>query len=320
MLPDLTTQFTAIADSLDQAKTVLIATHEYPDADGLGSALAISLVCQAKGLENVVYSYGKIPGNLKFLPGIGRITTSISTKNFDIAFCLDYGDFVRLRLPDDLEIKTLITIDHHPLASQRGDIMVIAPQYSSTAEIVYWWLKTINFEMNPQVATCLLTGIVGDTGGFQHSSTSSSSLKAAADLMVKGASLSQILSRACFFQNNYSACKIVGQVLDRIRLDNRTNLAYSWLRFQEIKELEQEVFDMHDLPTIIATASPINFGLLLMEMEPNLIRASLRAEPFSNIDVGALAKLLGGGGHKYAAGFRYYGTLQEALKKFLELL
>lgn len=319
-LSSLASKFQQITDLLNSARNVLIATHEYPDADGIGSALAIRRLCDSKGLTSTIYTSGSPPLNLRLFPGVRSISNNVGHLSFDLAFCLDYGDFVRLRLPENLEVKTLITVDHHPLASQRGDVQLVAPWYSSTAEIIYWWFKFAGFQIDKTIATYLLTGIVGDTGGFKHVSTSSGALRATSDLVAKGAPLSKIMRRATSFQGNPAVSKIIGRALSRIVVEPRSSLAYSWVDLDEVKTMEQATFAISELPTIVATASPINFGLFLVQEQENLVRGSFRAEPHSNRDVNVLARILGGGGHKYAAGFRYQGTVKEALKKVLELV
>lgn len=319
-MTNLTPKFQQITALFNNARNVLIATHEYPDSDGVGSALAIQRLCELKGVDGFVYTPGKLPLNLNFLPGIEKISNNLIRAHFDLAFCLDYGDFVRLRLPEYMQARSLITLDHHPFSSQRGNIQLIVPRCSSTAELVYWWFKFAGFQIDKETATCLLTGIVGDTGGFKHVSTSPEALRAASDLVARGAPLSKIMRRATSFRGSHTSSALVGRALSRIVVEPKSLLAYSWIDLGEVKHLTQTYPDMSELPTIVATASPINFGLLLVQEDENLVRGSFRAEPHSNRDVNALARLLGGGGHKYAAGFRYHGTVKEALKKVLELV
>lgn len=319
-MTNLAPQFRQLSELLKNAKSVLIATHENPDIDGIGSALAIDRLCKVLGTKSFVYAPGGIIAGLSFLPGFYRVAAELKQDNFDLAFCLDYGDFMRLRLPEDLQINTLVTIDHHPKSSQRGDICLIAEAYSSCAEIVYHWFRSAGFPIDKDVATCLLAGIVADTGGFRHVSTSPRTLKAASELALRGASVAGIVKKVITLQNSSVASKIAGRILSRVSLDSKSRLTYSWATLNEVKQAASENFSLQEIPTIISAASPINFGLFLSECEDNFVRGSFRSEPHTGIDVNVLAGLLGGGGHIYAAGFRYQGTIKETLQKVLELL
>jgi len=342
-------QFQQINELLKRARTILVASHENPDADAVGSVLSLNLVFKKMGLEPFLYLSDPSPKIFSFLPGFFEIKNEIPANlKFDLLFGLDYGDFRRLKLPDCILTKQLlaenvITVDHH-LGDQKGKVKIVNPKISSTSEIIYWWLKEsppqiINIDSSAQIlqsetlvdkeiATCLLTGIVADTGGFSHFSTSSKTLRAASDLLTKGVSLTKIVNRTLSPDPVFAlkSAKIFGKVLSRIKIIPEYSLVYSWLSYQDLKNQPNSVSELNGildgrgLAGIISKESSCNLALFLTEYEKRKVRCSLRSEPFKRKRVDQIAKRLGGGGHPYAAGFSQEGTIEEVLKKVIKLI
>ncbi len=320
MSPKLSEQFSKINRIFEDTYSVLLVSHENPDADAVGSLLAAKFFLEALGKECTMYLPTEPSKKFSFLRGLNEIVTSLDGGIFfDAVLALDYGDFTRLGLPGNIQFRYFISIDHHPYASQRGDVKLIAPEFSSTSEIVCWWLQWSEFSLDADAANCLLAGIIADSGIFTHASTSATTLKAAAHLISRGASLEIVLS------NLRTMCdpgglQLMGKILFGTRIDERTGLAYSGIVFDDLAGRKADELYLEDVPTFISSASKRNLGLFLSEERPGLIRGSLRADPSSEVDVSSVAKALGGGGHKYAAGFKHQGSIEEALKKVLNLL
>lgn len=325
MHSSLIQQFLQIDELLKSAKRVLIVSHETPDADAVGSVLAVQSAF--KNLETFCYLPDQPSKNLNFLPGFFKIDNKIPQTflNPDIIFCLDYGDFERLRLPSLISAKIIVTIDHHQ-GDQTGQIKIIRPDFSSTSEIVYSFFKEIGVKVNKEIATCLLTGIIADSGGFSHAATSSQTMEIASRLLLAGAPITKIARRVLSLNqpssNHIDILRIWGKALSRIKDDEKTRLAYSWLTFEDLKESQASFLDLAGISSIVSTITSADMTLFLVEYEKGKIKGSLRSEPFKGNGKGviALAKALGGGGHPYAAGFKQKGTIADALKKVLNLI
>jgi phosphoesterase RecJ-like protein len=318
---ELETQFREMNALFAEADRIFLVSHENPDPDAVGSVLALSALFERQG--KVVFSYLPTPppSALRFLPGFQKISTKLPQDcGFDVAVCLDYGDFSRLRLSPQLAVPTFVTIDHHPKSTQQGNIMVIVPEYSSTCEILYWWLKWTGIPIDREIATCLLCGIIADTGGFLHSATSHRTFRAVSGLLLCNASLPKIVQGLSAPHHESSFVQLLGRILSNIRIDEKTELAYSWIGHDELSRCEIGNFSLQDIPSLIASASPVHLGALLIEEGQGFVRGSLRAESWSQCDVSLVARALGGGGHRYAAGFRYQGSLEEALQKIRKLI
>lgn len=315
-------QFKRIGEVLNGAKKVLIAAHQNPDADAISSVLALHYIFKNRGLLSLPYLPGHLIETLGFLPGFSDIKNKAEPFEPDAVFCLDYGDFKRLRLPEWVLAKNyrLITIDHHLESDQRGEIKVLEPQASSTSEIIYRWLKYANIEINQDLATLLLTGIFSDSGGFCHVSTTSQTFNIVSELLSKGVSLNNIARQTLDFCKPLNLSRAWGHVLTNTKLDHGTGLAYSWITSLDLEKFEANSADFDGITNIISAVSGINTGLFLVEYETCRIKGSLRSEPPGGKNVAEIVKSLGGGGHPYAAGFRQEGTIDEVLKKVLNLI
>lgn len=315
MNSELEQQFKKIKDLLIQTKKILTVSHGGLDADALGSMLALNLAFKKMGQGALLYSADDIPPHFSFLPGVGDIKKYPLSDGFDAAFCLDYGDFQRLELPFNLPEEKIITIDHHLQGNQKGNIKIIEPDYSSTAEIIFFLLRYLGVETDKDMATCLLSGIIYDTGGLKHISTSSQTLKVVSELLQTGVVLEEISQKVLTLGKSLIDSKIWAEVLSRIVVDRERKFAFSWVSYDDFEKYQISFLDLDGLSSLISTISDTSFSLFLIEKEKGKIDGSLRSEAHKGKNITDMAKALGGGGHPFAAGFKQEGTIEGVLKK-----
>lgn len=323
MSNNLNEQFKQIDELLGGARRILVASHENPDPDAVSSVLTIHNVLKGAGFESFAYLPDPAPKNLNYLPGFFEIKRQTDGFEPDVLFALDYGDFKRLKLPEAIINRpglNIITIDHHANSDQRGAVKILEPEFSSTSEIIYHWLRHRKVEISKDISACLLSGIISDSGGFRHVSTSSATLNIVSKLLSSGVSLNKIIRQTISFDRPLSFSRAWGQVLSRTKLDVRTKLAYSWITLEDLGNYGVNLADFDGITNLISASSPVNLGLFLVEQEKGKIKGSLRSEPYQGKDVIKIAKAMGGGGHPYAAGFHQKGTIEETLKKVLNLI
>jgi phosphoesterase RecJ-like protein len=262
-----------------------------------------------------MFSKDPVPPHLAFLPYSEHITCERSEFTPDLFFGFDYGDFSRLGIDyNSLSSSAIVTFDHHPPLRQRGDVLIIDTSASSTCEIVYNFIQEAGYEISSGTALALLTGIFTDTGGFAHVNTSVRTLRAAGDLLRYGVSL-QKLHRHTFSGKSPETLRVWGYVLKDISWDSEVGMTYAAISIDRFRELGTSLGDFEGIVNIINMPPDVRFSLLLIEHKRQVIKGSLRSEPFQGVDVSSIARALGGGGHKYAAGFERSGeTLQEALE------
>ncbi len=327
-MTDLEVKFQEVDEMVGRAKNIFITAHENPDADAIGSVLGINLALKKQNKQTFCYLPSPLCLGLDFLPDFSEIKSPENQKiekkdfnDFDLFFCLDYGDFKRLNLSQDIEEKKIITFDHHLKSDQRGQVKIIEPKISSTSEIIYLWLKNRSSNsFDKEIATCLLTGIISDTGGFSHISCSSQTMKIASELISDGAPLGKIVKEVLTFDKAQQISKIWGKILSKMVKNEKTGLLYSWLSFEDLEKYQVKQTDLSRISSMLSAVSDASTALFLVEYEPGKVLGSLRTEPYKGKNVAYLASALGGGGHPNAAGFQQDGTIEDVLKKVIKLL
>lgn len=304
-----------VDDVAKNASTILLLTHKRPDGDALGSMLAFA---NAFGATSAVTPYlpEPIPSTLAFLPGGDRIITNPGAleAEYELTVLLDCASWMRTGLANGiverLERGKIIVIDHHEndaRATPRGSRVIVEGK-ASTTHILALLFQEANVPMTPAVATCLLTGLVTDTGGFIHASTTPEVLTLASMLMRKGANLPKIMKNTIRTKPP-NIMKLWGRALARIEQNPHTGVTYSIITKKDLEECHASPEDLSGVANILASIPKSKYALLLTEVEKNRIKGSLRAETDMDTDVAEIAKAFGGGGHKLASGFEIEGRI-----------
>ena len=291
--------------ALREARTVAVACHVNPDGDALGSVLGTSLGLRSAGVETFP-SWGasplKVPPNYAFLPGADSLLQPQDVPRVEVFLALDCGAADRL---GDLEeaarsAPLTINVDHHPGNENFGDLNIVLMEASSTAEIMTFVLRDLGVSFDRDLATCLYTGIVTDTGRFQYSNSSPDVLRLAADLLECGVPAAAI-AHEVFESAPFGYLKLTGRVLDRARLLRDVGFVYSWVTLKDLDETGVALDETEKLVDLVRSTRAADVAALFKEQREGTYRVSLRSKgPRS---VGAIARANGGGGHELAAGF-----------------
>jgi bifunctional oligoribonuclease and PAP phosphatase NrnA len=294
---------------IDNSSTILLTMHERMDGDDGGSVLAMCHQLHTMGKTVACAIKKGVPPSMRFLPGSEQITDDITSRDFDLLIM--FGCSTRDRCGSEnivsLKIPT-INIDHHPDNKSFGDVNVVDAKKSSVAELVYDFFVFNKWKITHSVATCLLTGIITDTGSFMHSNTQESTLKAAAQLMRKGAQTSNII-RHTFHGKSPKTLKAWGYALENSYYDDKHKIIYAVMTQNDLARFErlpQSAFE--GFVETLNTFPEAKLAMFLRQ-DGDVIKGSLRSDPYKNADVAQIAKLFGGGGHKQAAGFSLVGKL-----------
>jgi len=304
-------EFRHISHLIRGRKTILLATHEHPDGDALGSMIAMySVLRRFPAKKIVMFSQDPVPLQFQFLPYWQDVVSAIPPRDIfypDLFFAFDYGDFRRLGIEEgSVRAATMVTFDHHPFGRQRGEVLVIDPLCSSTCELLYYFFSSEGQEISTRTATALLTGIFTDTGGFAHVNTSVQTLRIAEDLLRYGI-LTSNLHKHTFSNKSPRTIRVWGKILKNISRDEKLGMAYVLIPHGEFTEFGSSLDDLDGVVNVLTLPPDVQFSLLLVEHQPGVVKGSLRSEPFKKVDVSRIAHALGGGGHTYAAGFERQG-------------
>ena len=316
---------------IKESSSCVIIPHKNPDGDALGSCLALNRFLLKKGLKSVVISPNDYPSFLKWMPGEKRIlnfenksSEAINRiENADLIFTLDFNDLSRSGNICD-EIKTakgqIIMIDHHENSKKYADFELSQPEIGSTCEMIYNLIEYIDPEaITSDIASCLYTGIMTDTGSFRFPSTSAKTHHIISKLIEKGANNSKIHEN--IYDNfSYNRLKLLGVALKNI--EKIDPLPYVVITLSQI-ELDDCFFKKGDTEGFVnygLSIKGIDLSIILIESkEDNIIKMSLRSKGDFSVNVFA-EKYFNGGGHHNAAGGVSRETLVKTKKKLISLL
>lgn len=292
----------------------LLIGHEHPDGDCIGSMVALkeALIDMKKEVDLALKD--PVPTPFLFLVTENNIKQDFLVGDYETIILLDNGDLKRTgfysRLMDLKKSKQkIINIDHHQKNDiwKLADINYINEDASSTSEIVFDLFYGLDVEITAKIATAILTGIFTDTGGFQHSNTSSRVFQVISELMKKGGSLKKIESNVNN-SRNASMLKLWGIALERLNFNRKYRILTSVLTKDDIKNSEASEDEVMGLVNLMNSVPEARATLLIYETSSGKIKGSLRTEK-DDLNMADLARYLGGGGHKKAAGFALDGKI-----------
>jgi phosphoesterase RecJ-like protein len=295
----------AAVSALKGASDVTIACHVNPDGDALGSLLGASLGLRKLG-KTTYPTWGtdplSVPVQYDFLPGIDTLVQTSEAPVASLFLALDCGAADRLGELETTMSKSpcVVNVDHHPGNDDFGHLNLVVTGASSTAELVTGLLQDAGVEIDRDIATCLYTGIVTDTGRFQYSNSSPDTLRLAADLLSYGVPASDIAVDV-FESAPFGYLKLLGRVLERAQLFEKERFVYSWVTRADLEETGVSIEETDQLIELIRSTRAAEVAAMFKEQADGRYRVSLRSKGPQS--VGAIARARGGGGHELAAGF-----------------
>ncbi|HEY3961776.1 MAG TPA: bifunctional oligoribonuclease/PAP phosphatase NrnA [Gaiellaceae bacterium] len=296
------------ASALREANALIVVTHENPDGDALGSMLGLTLGLRALGKDAVMYLAGDapLPGEYRFL-GLDDVQRALPADAANrVLVAVDCASEQRIG-PDTTPlrvVKQVVDIDHHHDNTRFGAVNLIVPDASSTAEIVRDVLAALDVPLSAEIAEPLYVGLVTDTGRFQYSNTTPKSLRLAAELVEAGADVHGIF-RHVYETVQFAKLKLLARALDRAELYEGGRLVVTYLLKDDFAEVGAEEPYSEGIIDYLRAVEGSEMVALIREpprADGPARRISLRSS-HDEIDVSAIARLAGGGGHRQAAGF-----------------
>ncbi len=304
----------------------LVISHVSPDGDTTGSALAMVLLLKQSGKSCRIVNEGKTPAKFGFLPGFEAIV-DLSRQPLDETFthviAVDAADSMRMGNVQHLFAPgaQILNIDHHPTNDRFGVCNVIRADAAATAEIMYDLIEAGGFAWDRDLATCVYTGLLTDTGGFRYSNTTPRVMEIASNLLRYGVNPGEIADR-CLEAITVEHVRLLSRVLPTLTLTHRNQVASMKIRHADLLETRAGSDDISGVVNYGRNIEGVEVGLLFTEVKPGTIKVGLRSR--SRVDVAQIAKSLGGGGHARAAGCTITGELDrvadEVLAKISEQL
>lgn len=307
-----------IIAALKTSRSVAILSHIHPEGDTIGSALGCHLVLKALGKEVATFNPDPIPKNLCSLPGAAEVIQADRLPcPFDCYLAVDatdpgrLGGLLKTVAPESL----VINIDHHASNTRFGTYNWVDPEAAATGEMIYRLVTEMGVPLSREVATNLYVAILTDTGSFHYANTTPQALHAAAALIEAGV-VPQRVSEFLFDQREVAELLLLGTLLTQMQVS--PDGAVAWMEVTQ-QMLEQRGLGKDALEGLInypRSIKGVAVALLFKDEGQGVVRVSLRSK--GNVNVAAVAKVFGGGGHKNAAGCTVGGLLPEVRERVLK--
>ncbi len=316
--------FSRICDLIEEASSIAICAHTSPDGDALGSVLALQQIIGSqwphKRVDALLADAAPVPRIYRFLPGSDRMVYAADyTETPDLFIAVDLS--VGHRLNDGEAVmgraRRIAVLDHHPDGNIEADVSVIRPGASAVGVIVTEFSLYCHNALTAPVSQCLMCAIITDTGRFQYQNTDAETLKVASLLVDNGASPSEIsLNVYQSFRLQYLHLKSL--VLGRICTFENGRIAYSYATQNDLERTGADLDECDGLIDAVRSVEGSEIALFLKAVPGGKVRGNLRSK--GEYDVSCVARLIGGGGHRAAAGFTFVGDIDEALTAVLPSL
>ena len=303
-----------ILEEIKKANSIVILTHENPDGDAIGSSLAVYMGLKAinKDVELIV---PELPRVFNFLPCANEIRKEGSRENYDLAIALDCASMKMLNGWAHYfeNAKSKVVIDHHGTNTMYGDHNFVNPDSPACAQVLITIFKTFDMEITNDVGTCLLTGIITDTGGFQYQSTTPETFEFASELLKSGVNVSDIYKRVMETKTraNFELRK---RTLDRMEFFEDGKIAFTYITMKDLEDTNAEPGDHEGIVNEGRAIEGVEVSIFLRETDKGF-KASLRSNDYVNVS--DVCMFFGGGGHLRAAGCTIDKPLDQAKERII---
>lgn len=319
-MPALEIGMQRAAEVIARASIVAVTCHINPDGDALGSALGFVAAARNAGRDAVV-SFGSpfvVGGSYRFLPLAMLVPPNEFPNEPDVMVTFDVAAADRLGELEAAATRAgeVIVVDHHASNPGFGTVNLIDPAAAASAQLAYRLIRELGWPIDQVVATCLLTGLVTDTGRFQYGNTSAETLRAAADMVEAGAR-PELIGRHVYEEAPFGFLGVQAAVLGRAVLEKDRSMVWSVLHASDLERHQIGIEDTDPLIDAVRVAQEAEVAVLLKDVDGS-VKASLRSRGL--IDVGTVAVALGGGGHHNASGFTHPGPTQATIEAIRRLL
>lgn len=316
---------------VDRSKRILLHCHPGPDGDSVGSALAFYHVLKNMGKDvTVIQGDNPIPCNLISLPGADKIIPQnifqIDLSQYDLFIINDSSSIKQITRMGDIKLPkklTTVVIDHHLSSEKFGHINLVLPKYPATCQILFDLFQLKKIKITPKIAACLFVGMYTDTGGFKYLNTSHKSYNIASILTKIYPKFTQLIFDV---ENNDEPdrLKFISYLLSTIETHYSNHVAIASISYKQIQSQQfssQTLNSYSEISNMLKSVVGWNIALTLIEIQPDVVKISLRTRDSKNFDLSKIAVATkAGGGHRAAAGATLNQPLDEAKKTMLGII
>lgn len=303
-----------ILEEIDKANSIVILTHENPDGDAIGTSLALyhALKQYGKNSDIIIPEYPRI---FEFLPGVEEIKKEADIEKYDLAISVDCSTIKMLngftKYFENAKMK--ISIDHHSTNTMFGDINFVNPDAPACSQIMLVILGHFNIEITKEIGTCLLTGIITDTGGLKYSGVTAETFEFVALLLNKGINVSKVYRRVLQMKTkpNFELHRIAN---NRLEFLEDGKVAYTYITMEDEEQVGAENGDHEGIVENGRDVEGVEVSIFIRQTEQGC-KVSMRSNEYVN--VADVCLMFGGGGHQKAAGVLMQGTVEQVKERLL---
>ncbi len=304
--------FYQVLIEIEQRARFVPTSHARPDGDAVGSSLACCEILRRMGKQAEVILHDGVPRVYQQLPfADGVIHADRVNGSYDAAILLECDSIQRTRL-EGLEKRFLINIDHHKSGRAFANVNWIDPQAVATAEMVYRLAREAGVKISPEIATCLYTAVLTDTGAFMYEGTNQHTFELARELVLAGADPARS-ARHIYFGHSTAKMRLLGLALSALQREGP--LAWIWATQEHMERTGAKEEDCEGLVNYALAIGDVEVAVFFRELPDRRFRVSLRSK--GGLDVAHIAEEFGGGGHACASGCSVDGPLHAAVESVL---
>ncbi len=304
-----------ILEEINKAEKIVILTHENPDGDAIGSGLAMyhALKAYGKNPDIIVPEHSR---TFNCLPGIDELKTESNIEHYDLAISLDCATIKMLNgFADYFEnARVKVCIDHHSTNTMFGDYNYVNPAAPACSQILLVILEYFGIEISKEIGTCILAGIITDTGGFKYQGVTAETFEFVAWLLNKGVNVSKLYRQVLEVKTkaNFELHRLAS---NRIEFLENGKVAYTYITAEDEKSVNAESGDHEGIVEIGRSVEGVEVSVFVRETEKGC-KISLRSNEYVNVADACI--VFGGGGHARAAGCTIKGSVEQAKEKILK--
>lgn len=293
---------------IDRSQTFFVAAHEGPDGDAIGSTLALANALREMGKDVVAYNRDRAPLEFEFLPGYETVVNEIDDSQvFDVGFVLDAGELERAGGWIRERCQKLVNIDHHPYSENFGDVYFVDTDACATGILIYRLLQSAGHPVSLAVATCIYTSILSDTGSFRYSNANPEAFQVAGEMVGLGVDPWSIAS-GLYESQEFVRLRLLALALPTLRVSDCGRYASIAVSLEMYEQAEANAEATDRFINYPRSIRGVEVAIFFRQINQHSFKVGLRSK--GNIDVGALARAMNGGGHHNAAGATVDGTLE----------
>jgi len=302
-----------VLTEIERRERFVLTSHARADGDAVGSTLACAEILRQMGKQSEVILRDGVPRVYQQLPFAGRVVQAERVNgSYDAAILLECDSVQRTRL-EGLESQFLINIDHHKSGRNFGHVNWIDPKAVATAEMVYRLARQAGVRISPEIATCLYTAVLTDTGAFMFEGTNEHTFEVARELVLARADPARC-ARHIYFGHSTAKMRLLGSALSVLQREGP--LAWIWVTQEQMERAGAKEEDCEGLVNYALAIGDVEVAVFFRELPDGRFRVSLRSK--GKMDVARVAEDFGGGGHTCASGCSVEGPLHAAVESVLD--